>query len=66
VVDVAPRYYPTLHPGALIRERCRDEVFAKDEDEAVRDFVYGEFGFMSLVAFFKKHRWRCTDVFLDC
>ena len=44
------------HPGALIRERCRDEMFAKDESESVRDLVYGEFGFLSLVAFFKKHR----------
>lgn len=44
------------HPGALIRERCRDEMFAKDEEESVRDLVYGEFGFLSLVAFFKKHR----------
>ena len=44
------------HPGTLIRERCRDEMFAKDESESVRDLVYGEFGFLSLVAFFKKHR----------
>ena len=46
------------HPGSLARERCRDEVFARDEDESVRDLVYGEFGFMSLVAFFETHRAR--------
>ena len=44
------------HSGALIRERCRDEVFAKDEGSSIRDLVYGEFSFLSLVAFFKKYR----------
>ena len=31
-------------------------MFAKDEGEKIQDLVYGEFGFMSLVALFKKHR----------
>lgn len=50
------------HPGSLIRERCRDEIFTPskgDDDgsssEHVRDLVYGEFGFMSLVALFRKY-----------
>ena len=37
------------HPGPLVRERCRDEMFA-DDDSSVRDLVYGEFTFMSLVS----------------
>ena len=37
------------HPGPLVRERCRDEMFA-DDDTSVRDLVYGEFTFMSLVS----------------
>ena len=38
------------HPGSLVRERCRDEMFADDDGSSVRDLVYGEFTFMSLVS----------------
>ena len=43
------------HPGHLIRACCRQEIFNPSKDEPVRDLVYGEFGFMSLVAFFRKY-----------
>jgi len=50
------------HPGSLIRERCRDEIFTHPKgvddgssSEHARDLVYGEFGFMSLVALFRKY-----------
>jgi len=55
----------TLHYDKLLSTfafKSNLRRYAKDEEEAVRDFVYGEFGFMSLVAFFKKHRWGLADL----